>query len=201
MAIAVVPAAGRSSRMGRPKLLLRYGQDTILGATLAALREGGVRQTILVVQPADRELRSWAEARDLQCAVNPRPDDGMLTSVWAGLEAVGGAEALIAAGEELVVCPGDLPRLRAGTVAALLREARATGASLLVPRCGSERGHPLIVGPDLLAEISTLDPQVGLRALRLRHPERTVEVEVGDPGVVHDVDTPEDYARLNDAPT
>jgi molybdenum cofactor cytidylyltransferase len=198
MAIAVVPAAGRSSRMGRPKLLLRYGQDTILGATLAALRDGGVRHTVLVVQPADQELRSWAEGRDLQWTINPRPDDGMLTSVWAGLEAVGGVEALIAAREELLVCPGDLPRLRADTVAALLRESRATQASLLVPRCGNERGHPLIIGPDLLAEIATLDPEVGLRGLRLRHPERTVEVEVGDPGVVHDVDTPEDYARLSD---
>lgn len=196
MAIAVVPAAGRSSRMGRPKLLLRYGQDTILGATLAALRDGGVRQTVLVVPPEDQELRSWAAARGLLWAINPRPDDGMLTSVLAGLEALGGVEALAAAGEELLVCPGDLPRLRADTVAALLRESRATRAGLLVPRCGSERGHPLIVGPDLLAEIATLDPQVGLRGLRLRHPERTVEVEVGHPGVVQDVDTPEDYARL-----
>jgi molybdenum cofactor cytidylyltransferase len=199
MAIAIVPAAGRSSRMGRPKLLLPYGQDTILGSTIAALRGGGARQTVLVTQPADQELRSWAEARGLLWAINPRPEAGMLTSVWAGLEAAGGVEALIAAREEILVCPGDLPRLRAETVAALLRESRRAAASLLVPRCGSERGHPLIVGPDLLAEIPTLDPEVGLRGLRLRYPERTVEVEVADPGVAHDVDTPEDYARLSDS--
>ena len=58
------------------------------------------------------------------------------------------------------------------------------------------RGHPLVVRGDLLLEIPGLDPEIGLRQLRLRHPDRTLEVEVADPGVVLDVDTPIDYERL-----
>ncbi len=196
MAVAIVPAAGRSRRMGRPKLLLPFDQQTVLGATLEALERGGVSEIVLVGAPGDADLARWAESHGVRLAINPQPDDGMLTSVWAGLTALGGAEALIAAGEELLVCPGDLPRLRPETVTALLREARAAGAGLLVPRCGSERGHPLVVRAELLREIATLDPAVGLRQLRLRYPERTLEVEVADPGVILDVDTPADYDRL-----
>ena len=196
MAVAIVPAAGRSSRMGRPKLLMPYGEGTILGSTVEALRGGGVVDIVLVIQPDDQALSDWAETHGVRAVTNLRADDGMLTSIWAGLEVLGGAEALIAARQELLVCPGDLPRLRAETVAALVRESRATTAGLLVPRCGSERGHPLIVRDDMLRRIAGLDPEIGLRELRLRHPESTVEVEVGDPGVIQDIDTPDDYARL-----
>jgi molybdenum cofactor cytidylyltransferase len=66
-----------------------------------------------------------------------------------------------------------------------------------VPRCGEARGHPLLIHPRLALEIADLDPAVGLRQLRWRHRERTLEVEVADPGVVADVDTPEDYAALS----
>jgi CTP:molybdopterin cytidylyltransferase MocA len=52
------------------------------------------------------------------------------------------------------------------------------------------------VRSELLREIPLLDPEIGLRQLRLRQPDRTLEIEVADPGVVLDVDTPEDYARL-----
>jgi molybdenum cofactor cytidylyltransferase len=196
MTVAIVPAAGRSSRMGRPKLLLPYGDTTVLGSTVAALRAGGARELVLVVAPDDEALRDWAAANGVRSAVNPRPDDGMLTSICAGLQALGGAEALLASGEELLVCPGDLPRLRSETVAGLVREARSTSCGLLVPRCGKERGHPLVVRGELLREIPRLDPEVGLRQLRLLYPQLTVEVEVADPGAVQDVDTPQDYARL-----
>jgi molybdenum cofactor cytidylyltransferase len=182
--------------MGRPKLLLPFGDRTILGATLAALRSGGANPVVLVCAPQDHDLQAWAAGGELLLAVNPEPDRGMLSTIWCGLEALGGAAALVAAGTELLVCPGDLPRLRGETVAALLREARDAESWLVVPRCGSQRGHPLVVRGELLLEIPQLDPQIGLRQLRLRHPERTLEVEVADPGVVLDVDTPADYERL-----
>lgn len=196
MPVAVVPAAGRSRRMGRPKLLLPFGSTTILGSTLAALRAGGVEELALVCAPGDADLQAWSRAEGVTLAINPDPEGGMLTSIWSGLEALGGAEALAASGGEVVVCPGDLPRLRPATVAALLREARSAEAWLVVPRCGKVRGHPLIVRADLVREIPGLDPGVGLRQLRLLHPDRTHEIEVADPGVVLDVDTPEDYERV-----
>ncbi len=196
MAVAIVPAAGRSSRMGRPKLLLPFGSGTILGSTVEALREGGADRVALVCAPQDHDLQAWAAERDVLLAINPEPDRGMLSTIWSGLDALGGAAALAANRTDLLVCPGDLPRLRGATVAALLREARLAEAWLVVPRCGSERGHPLVVSGDLLLEIPRLDPEVGLRQLRLRYPERTLEVEVADPGVVLDVDTPADYERV-----
>ena len=197
MALAIVPAAGASRRMGRPKLLLPYGSSTVVGSTVAALRGGGATTLVLVTAPGDEPLAAWGRQAGLLVAANTDPEQGMLTSVWAGLAALGGAATVAARGEPLLLCPADLPRLRPETVAALLREL-APPALLVVPRCGRHRGHPLVVAAAAAPAILELDPDVGLRQLRMRHAGRTVEVEVADPGTVLDVDTPEDYRALAD---
>lgn len=212
MAAAVVPAAGRSRRMGRPKLLLPFGAGTVLGATLAALAAGGARRIAVVGRPDDRDLDAWlrrgaaselarrlrlsgAPGPDLLRAINPEPERGMLSSVFAGLEALGGAGAESDAEEVVLVCPADLPALSPATVAAVL-ERSAAGAALALPVHGGRRGHPLAIGPALLREVPALDLAVGLRQLLERHPGEVAEVAVDDSGCLRDVDTPEDYRAL-----
>jgi molybdenum cofactor cytidylyltransferase len=210
--VAIVPAAGASRRMGEPKLVLPFGETTVIGATLAALLDGGAARVCVVTRPDDDDLRR--RLRDLPgviLAINPEPERGMLSSILAGLEALGGPEALRARGEALLVSPADLPALSARTVAAViaaLRSGSGAGASLAVPvhRSGGggqgprwKRGHPLGISPARIAELPGLDPEIGLRQLLDRAaPDgaEVVEVPVDDPGCVRDVDTPEDYRRL-----
>lgn len=199
-ATAVVPAAGRSRRMGRPKLLLPYRDSTVIGSLVAALRAGGVGEVVVVAASYAGRVARWARREGLAVAVNPDPSRGMLSSVRAGVTALGGAAALAARGGPLVVAPADLPALRPATVADLLARFSASGAPLAVPVHGGRRGHPLLVAPELVAEIDLLDPAVGLRQLLARHPAEVLEVETGDAGVLRDVDTPEDFRDLTSAP-
>lgn len=196
MPVAIVPAAGRSRRMGRPKLLLPFGGSTVVGSLVAALRRGGVERIVLVVSPGGRRLARWGEGAGLEVALNPDPGRGMLSSVQAGLEALGGAEGLADRRQVLLVSPADLPALDPGTVERLVRQRQETGALLALPVHRGRRGHPLAVAPSLVPEIARLDLAVGLRQLLDRHPGEVLEVAVEDPGAVHDVDTPEDYRRL-----
>jgi len=217
--------------MGRPKLLLPFGEGTVLGATLAALAGGGARRIAVVARPDDPRLAGWlagpaaeelaarlrgagavagGELPELVVAVNPDPERGMLTSVLAGLDALGGGSTreggVLRPAEPLLVCPADLPALSPGTVAAVLAALAATvpgtGArparlpGLAVPVHAGRRGHPLAVAPRLVPEIPGLDPAVGLRQLLERHPDELAEVPVDDPGCVRDLDTPEDYEDL-----
>ena len=217
---AVVPAAGASRRMGRPKLLLPWseggtgegdtgegdtgGADTVLGSLLAALRAGGAGRVALVLAPTEassrgraaEELAAWAaDFPDVTLAENPAPERGMLSSILAGLDALGGAGALAASATPLLVTPADLPALRASTVASVA-SALANGAPLAVPTHRGRRGHPLGIAPALLPEIPRLDLDQGLRQLLERHPGELVEVPVDDPGAVRDVDTPRQYEEL-----
>jgi molybdenum cofactor cytidylyltransferase len=82
-------------------------------------------------------------------------------------------------------------------VAELLWRRAAAGAPLAVPTFQGKRGHPLAIAPDLLPEIETLDPAIGLKQILERHAGAVLEVPVDDPGAVRDVDTPEDYQQLS----
>jgi molybdenum cofactor cytidylyltransferase len=209
-AAAIVPAAGASRRMGRPKLLLPYADGTVLGCLVGALRVAGVSPIVVVAAAGDAEMRAWCGAAiaaaattdaagltvALTVALNPAPERGMLSSILAGLAALGGAGTLAGGRTPLLVCPGDLPALRPGTVVELLRRREAAGAGLAVPVHRGRRGHPLAVAPALVPEIESLDPGRGLRQLLDLHPDDLLTVEVDDPGCVADLDTPADYERL-----
>lgn len=195
MTVAIVPAAGASRRMGRPKPLLPFAGTSVLGAVAAALTGGGAGEVVVVLAPDATAIDRHATDLGLRRATNPDPARGMLSSVLAGLEALGGAGAIGVDGEPLLVCPADLPALTAATVRALL-DALADGAGLAVPVHDGRRGHPLAIAALLVPEIETLDPEVGLRQLLRRHSDELVEVAVDDPGAVRDADTEEAYREL-----
>jgi len=198
--VAVLPAAGGSRRMGRPKLLLPLDGGPLVARLVNALLGGGVGEIVLVTAPDDLDLQGWARRAGIASTVNPDPSQGMLSSVRAGIAALGGGAALARRGAVLLVSPADLPELQAETVLHLLRRMRESGAPLAVPVYLGRRGHPMAIAPALIPEIATLDSEVGLRELRDRHAAELLEVEVGDPGVVEDIDTPEDYERAGGRP-
>jgi molybdenum cofactor cytidylyltransferase len=192
MSVALLPAAGASRRMGRPKLLLPVDGRPMVAGVVEALRGGGVREIVLVTAPGDEALQTWARQNGVTVAINPDPGRGMLSTIQEGVAALAGNLE----GEILLVSPADLPHLKADTVAGLLRKMIETGAPLAHPTYHGQRGHPLAIAPWLVPEIATLDRNIGLKQLRDRHEAELLEIAVEDAGVVQDVDTPEDYERL-----
>ena len=190
MPTALLPAAGASRRMGRPKLFLPYQGGTIVGSLVASLRAAGVERIVLVIAPGDEELRAWAEASGLIVAVNPEPERGMLSTIQEGLAALGPVS------ETLLISPADLPAVRPETIAEVVRRREEAGAPLALPVWRGRHGHPLAIAPELIPEIAGLDPAIGLRQLRDRHAAATLWIDVDDPGAVQDVDTPQDYEAL-----
>jgi CTP:molybdopterin cytidylyltransferase MocA len=196
MTLAVVPAAGQSTRMGRPKLALPFGGSTVLQLVVAALRGGGADPVLVVVAPHAAELAGLAEAAGASVCRLPAPTADMRATVVCGLDWL---EARFHPGpdEDLLLCPADHPVLDAEVVR-LLRAARAAcpDRSLFVPVCGGKRGHPLLLTWRHVPAIRALPAGVGLNAYLRLHVGETLEVPVPGGGVLHDLDTPEDYERL-----
>ncbi len=194
MAIALLPAAGASRRMGRPKLLLPFGGGTVIGSLVQSFRTAGIERIVIVTPPEDLPLQDWARRSGLILAINPDPERGMLSSIQEGLSAVGGAQGWR---EPLLISPADLPALQPETIRATLAALEATGSALAWPTHRGKNGHPLAIGTEAVAEIPTLDPAIGLKQLRERFAGRTVEIAVDDAGAVSDVDTAEEYEALS----
>jgi molybdenum cofactor cytidylyltransferase len=176
--------------MGAQKMLLPFGDTTIVGAvvrTAAASRVDGTT----VVLGADRDaIRAGLGGFEVTFAVNDDYRLGMLTSIQAGIR------ALPAAAAAAVIMLGDQPFLRASVVDAVIAAFEAGGRGLVIPTFQGRRGHPVLIGLKYREEILAIEPLEGLRALMRAHPEDILEVEVADPNILRDMDTPEDYAGL-----
>lgn len=189
---AVVPAAGLSRRMGREKILLPFRRSTVLETVLETLVAAGIKEVVAVLRPdlpsaADRASRAGARV-----VFNARPEEDMLVSIRLGLEAVSPDATAV------FVWPADHPAVSPDTIGLLAR--RADRAHALVPFYRSRRGHPALIGRDLLSEIARIPPREGLRHLWRMRPEALREIPVEDPGVVRNIDTPEDYRQALEEP-
>ena len=195
MNFAVVPAAGRSSRLGRPKALLPFRASCVLDTLVAALERGGIERLVVVVAPGEDRLLAHCTAAGLPTAVNERVSDGMLSSLKCGLRHLGDG---FTRKDTLTLCPVDFPTLRADTIAALLDSLGQSSARIVVPRFEGRRGHPLVLSATLAEDIYDLELNGGLRVLLDRHPYQTLDV--ADPGIGRDLDTWIDYQALGSPP-
>jgi CTP:molybdopterin cytidylyltransferase MocA len=188
---AIILAAGASSRMnGRPKALLRAGDHSFVGRILDTLRQAGVCHVAVVVRPGHDEVMREIEAAGAGPAVvNPRAEAGQLSSLIAGLD------ALDAPGiEGVLVTLVDIPLVTAATIRTLVARAERSPAPIVRAAHRGRHGHPVIFARAVFEALRHADPGVGAKAV---FREFAVEdVEVDDPGVVEDVDTPGDYQRL-----
>lgn len=195
MVPGVILAAGRSSRMGRPKALLPIPPlgVTFVRRLATSLCEGGVEEALIVGRPDDPALQAEVGSLSLPARFVPNgeADTGQLSSVLAGLRVADRPGV-----HGVLVTPVDVPLVTAETVAALLSAHRSSGAPIVRAVYRGRHGHPVIFARAVFDELRRADPSVGAKAVLRAHEHAIVNVEVEDPGVVTGVDTPEDYARL-----
>lgn len=189
---AVILAAGASSRMGRPKQILRYRDDTLLRhAARAALGAGC--WPVIAVTGAHAELsRGELAGLDVREAFNPQWESGMASSIRAGLEGVLRAHAEVPA---VVFLLCDQPLVTAGVVAALIEAHRATGSSLVASAYGGSFGVPALFSSSLFGELARLEGRAGAKQVIEKHLAETQVVPFA--GGEIDIDTPDDLARLS----
>jgi CTP:molybdopterin cytidylyltransferase MocA len=187
--VAIILAAGAGRRMGKAKALVPWGNGSLLTHACALLARPGVVARVAVLGAASaRVLAEAPPPPGVTLVENDAWEDGMLSSVWRGLEA---AEALGA--EAVLIHPVDHPLVQPETVDRVV-DALEGGAFAAVPAVGGRRGHPGGFGREAFESIRTAPSEEGVRAVLARHPGRVVHVE-GDAGCRVGINTPEDYRR------
>lgn len=187
----IVLAAGRSSRMGSPKPLLEIEGETFLSRAVRVLREGGCDPVVVIVPPKETEgpMGEIARAGGALAVDNPDPAAEPIDSIQIGL---GEMEDDVAAA---VVLPVDVPLSGPDAVREVIAAWSANPAPLARPVREGRPGHPVLFARATWDELSAPDLAHGARDVVHRHRREILAVEVSDPGVLEDVDTPADYTR------
>lgn len=171
---------------GRPKALLQFKGRTFLEHILGAIETSGIASTVVVVGHHRQEVTS---ALSLPSVVfNPNYEQGMTTSVQAGIRTL--PAGVTGAGVFLV----DQPLIDAGTIRLL--STKLSPGHIVLPFHERRRGHPAFFAADIFEEILNLGPEAGLNTVVRRDPSRITEVAVENPGVLSDIDTPEEFENL-----
>ena len=185
----LILAAGESRRMGFPKALLRYREETFLDR-LAGLFAARCSPVIVVLGAEAERIRVNGHPA-ATFVVNPNWARGQTTSMQCGLRAVP-PEA-----DGVLFTLVDHPAIAPATIDALLDGPRA--ALLRVPRYHGRRGHPIWFSRDIVPEFLALPETGAARDVVRSHSAQTEFLDVDDPGILADIDDPEAYRGLTGA--
>ena len=185
----ILLAAGQSVRFGNNKLLQPLPDGTPLITQAAHNMRPAVDRLVVVVPAEHAALADALESQAVELIVNDAASDGMGSSLACGVAACLKVDGWL-------IAMADMPWIQPATInqiALALREGR----SLVAPRFEDQRGHPVGFHHRLGAELIKLHGDKGARAIVEQHATELHLIDVDDPGVLLDVDTPADLTRAN----
>lgn len=189
---AIVLAAGASRRFGSPKLLARLAGRPVLERVLDAAAAAGLMDVVVVLGTDSAAVIDAVTWRTERIRVNPRPMDGLSSSLRIGLD-VAAEDPTV---DAVLVLLGDQPSVRPEVIAAVLAAAETSAQPIVRVRYADDDApNPVLIRRAAWALVAGLSGDRGLQPLLAERAD--LVAEVGAPGSNPDIDTPEDLARVH----
>jgi molybdenum cofactor cytidylyltransferase len=194
MIVAVVLAAGESSRMGRPKALLPIEGVRFIEKIVNSLKSTRVGKTIVVLGHNAEEMRRKIADLSVDVVINPDYKQGQLSSLMAAVRSIA-SSANAGDVDGILVHLVDHPYISPDLVNLMIERFYESKKLIVVPRYRERRGHPVILSKLLFEELLATPLDQGAKAVVHAHSSETLEIVTDDEGVTIDIDTPEEYRR------
>jgi molybdenum cofactor cytidylyltransferase len=186
--ICIILAAGNSSRLGRPKQLLKLGQESLLQQAINVAST--ITDTIIVLGANDNKILNELDfPENCSYVINQDWESGMSTSIKAGVTA-----AMVSQPNGLLLMLCDQPFVDAYLLRNLIQRFQQTGKQIIASNYNGGSGVPAFFGPDFFSHLLNLKGQEGARKLIAANP---IDVAVVDfPLGAYDVDTESDVTQI-----
>jgi molybdenum cofactor cytidylyltransferase len=185
--VGILLAAGSGRRFGAPKLLHPLPDGIPIAVAAARTLIQALPNAIAVVKPGDHALIEALSQTGLQIVENPMADEGMGTSLAAGINATAGASGWL-------IALADMPWLQPATISAIV-DRMNNGASMVAPVYEEQRGHPVGFCSRWLQPLCGLSGDKGARDLIAKYSDELEMLTTEDAGVLRDIDYPQDLGR------
>lgn len=182
---ALILAAGSGSRIGTPKLMLEIDGKSFINAIIDRLQSAGIKNIVCVVSEM---TYGWAKKniRDFKIVVNPKPERGMISSVFYGMESIDKCDGVM-------IIPVDHPYVETDTYKSLIIESEKNTDVIIKPRFNGKSGHPIIIPYDLANKITEDDFNTGLNDVIKKSIYKHIYVDVEDNGILKNINKKEDF--------
>jgi CTP:molybdopterin cytidylyltransferase MocA len=174
--------------MGRLKQLLPIRNKPAIRHCVEALLSAGIRDIVIVLAPTGAEIAATIDDFPVSVVFNERAESEMADSVRTGLRSLHPSSSAV------LVCLCDHPLVSPETMKTLLHLHREDPLRIIIPTYNGKRGHPTLFPKSVLAEMMH---GLTLREVIRKKPDRVLQVEVADEGVILDMDTMEDYKKIS----
>jgi len=186
----IVLAAGLSTRMGTLKQVLPVDGEPMIVRVCRLLLDAGVDDIVVIVGHEHQAVRQALRPLPVRSVFNPAYREGeMISSVRTGLRALS-PETTVA-----VIALGDQPFVSPQTIRALLASHAGRSSLICQPSYRGQPGHPILLSRAVWPDVLEATPGTTLRDVIRRHNTRRTFVAVDDPGILHDLDRPDDSIR------
>ncbi len=194
MIVAVILAAGESSRMGRPKALLPIHGVSFIEKIVGVLRAANIARIIVVLGHEAEAMRRQIGDLPVAILVNEDYKKGQLSSLIAAIRNLEASEQARGI-DGILVHLVDHPYISTGLIHVMVDKFYTTKKSIVIPRYRGRRGHPVIFSRTLFSELLAAPLDQGAKAVVHAHRDDTLEFDTEEEGVTIDIDTPEAYRR------
>jgi molybdenum cofactor cytidylyltransferase len=200
MISAIILAAGQSRRMGQPKMLLPWGNVSVLERVISVFATAGIQDILVITGGAHEKIEQavaiYGRRYPVRIVYNQNHRHGeMLSSLQCGLHTLLASPPLYTEIETAaaLVGLGDQPQVQESSVRLVCEAFMQTESHLVVPSYRMRRGHPWLVARPLWDDLLELHPPKSPRDFLHRHANEIHYVNVDTPSIISDLDTPEDY--------
>jgi len=181
---AVILAAGKSIRMGQQKMLMPWGNTTVLGKVIETLQAAEVEDITLVANSTTAH-----QITNYKIPITLNDGGEMLESIQLGLQ------AQKPSAEATLICLGDQPQVEERSVRTVCEAFRENKSSIVVPSYQMRRGHPWLIARELWDEVLQMHAPESMRDFLNAHKNAIFYVEHDSPSILQDLDTPADYLK------
>ena len=177
---AIILAAGKGKRIGKPKWQLPFENSTFLSTIIDRLSSAQINCIICVVST----LSKGNDTR-IKYAINPKPEKGMMTSIYTAIHTLQPHKGYL-------IIPVDHPYVNTETYQKLADAFLKNPERVIRPIYKGKAGHPIIMPDSIAPQIPNADFPGGLKYFLIRAKAQCFDVEVDDPGILRNINTPED---------
>jgi molybdenum cofactor cytidylyltransferase len=183
----IMPAAGKSKRMGKNKYLLTLGKKTIIEHCIANLVNADIGNIYVVLNDENQDIQDYIKKYNINIVINNLKDSYMADSIRLALNRISTDNALECG---ILITPADMPLIQSKTIKEIIDLSHKNPSSIVIPTYNGKRGHPTIFPYNIIKELNYAETLLDVIDI---HKNSLLLYPVNDTGVTLDIDTVDDY--------